>query len=537
MIINKNYTNAMFWNDECNKYSQYLWKPGLKITHVPSFTKHFNCTNKHISFNYFTDSISINPKLQFKNIPSIDNSSNKLILQNKLEKAELNRFCNELSKTDSKNSDKILNKHISFMDNINNKVSKLDGFIRSRRIQILPNNYQKTILKNWFYDTTCIYNKLVSHFTQVYSKYQNIINNDDKISDNNKSVELGKFLKKNNEFPINFFELRKLKINQFTEDYQIPYCIIADIIKELVSNIKGNCTRMIKREITNFKLNHKDFNRIQKSITVESCYTTEKGFYPSIMGEILTNDSTFKWKNIEHDYKLIYNKYKKKYYIQIPKYIFQKDSNKKNPIAIMDAGERVFQTLYGLDHVIMIGENMKKPISKILSKIDNLKSKIEKKGNKKYNKKLNKKTKIKKHKYKKAIYRHHEKINHIQEEMHNKLSIYLCKNYDRIMVSDFSSKKVNNKDGNLGKLSKRILGKLSHYKFRQRLQNKCQEYGCQYLEVNEAYTSITCSNCGNIDKKLGAKKIYECKKCKYTTDRDINGAINILIKNRELIKK
>jgi hypothetical protein len=197
------------------------------------------------------------------------------------------------------------------------------------------------------------------------------------------------------------------------------------------------------------------------------------------MGTIKTNDENFKWSNIQHDYKLIYDKYIKKYYVHVPKYVFPKEKFERKPIAIMDPGERVFQMLYGLDHVIAIGANMREPISKRLLKIDGLKEKLNKKGTKKFNKKLNKKTKRKKYKYKRAIDRHHKKIKNIQQELHYKTAIYLCEHYDRIMVTDFSSKKVSKKDGDLDPITKRVLGKLSHYQFRQRLQNKCQEYGCK----------------------------------------------------------
>jgi transposase len=101
------------------------------------------------------------------------------------------------------------------------------------------------------------------------------------------------------------------------------------------------------------------------------------------------------------------------------------------------------------------------------------------------------------------------------------------------VVIDFSCRKVNGKNGNLYKDVKKVVGALSHYKFRQRLQNKCAEYRCQYLEVTEEYTSKTCCKCGNIKDDLGGDRVYDCLKCKEKINRDTNGAINILIKNRE----
>jgi transposase len=100
------------------------------------------------------------------------------------------------------------------------------------------------------------------------------------------------------------------------------------------------------------------------------------------------------------------------------------------------------------------------------------------------------------------------------------------------MVTDFSSRKVSGKQKGLPKNHKKVLGKLSHYKFRQRLEHKCQEYRCQYIEVTEEYTSKTCCNCGEINKNLGKSKYFTCGKCKMIMDRDTNGSVNIFIKNR-----
>ena len=56
--------------------------------------------------------------------------------------------------------------------------------------------------------------------------------------------------------------------------------------------------------------------------------------------------------------------------------------------------------------------------------------------------------------------------------------------------------------------------------------------------VDESYTSKCCGVCGNIDKELGSKKVYKCKKCGVEMDRDASGARNILLKhlkNKETI--
>ena len=45
--------------------------------------------------------------------------------------------------------------------------------------------------------------------------------------------------------------------------------------------------------------------------------------------------------------------------------------------------------------------------------------------------------------------------------------------------------------------------------------------------------SKCCGNCGKLNHKLGASKIFKCPHCEWTLDRDMNGARNIMIKNLE----
>lgn len=90
-------------------------------------------------------------------------------------------------------------------------------------------------------------------------------------------------------------------------------------------------------------------------------------------------------------------------------------------------------------------------------------------------------------------------------------------------------KKITRKS-RLNKRVKFVMQMLSHYKFRQHLQNKCKEYGCEMIVVTEEFTSITCTNCGKIEKNF-RKREKICSNCGYKVNRDIGGARNIMIKN------
>ena len=117
------------------------------------------------------------------------------------------------------------------------------------------------------------------------------------------------------------------------------------------------------------------------------------------------------------------------------------------------------------------------------------------------------------------------------EALHWKSINYLVKNFETILIGDFNVKSVVSKNGNLDANTKRIALHLQFYKFKEKLKYKCDVNKKNLGIINEWFTSKMCSLCGNIDEKLGGKKIYKCEKCKSILNRDINGARNIFIKS------
>ncbi len=88
---------------------------------------------------------------------------------------------------------------------------------------------------------------------------------------------------------------------------------------------------------------------------------------------------------------------------------------------------------------------------------------------------------------------------------------------------------------NISEMTKRIGLLIRNYEFRQRLTSKCEERRGEYSakEVDERFTSKTCSKCRGYQEDLGDKKIYRCRneKCRKVIDRDINASRCILLKN------
>ena len=70
------------------------------------------------------------------------------------------------------------------------------------------------------------------------------------------------------------------------------------------------------------------------------------------------------------------------------------------------------------------------------------------------------------------------------------------------------------------------------FDIKRQLDYKCKHAGCHYLEVNESYTTQTCSCCGSRQNSpkgranLGIRE-WRCE-CGVTHDRDVNAAKNIL---------
>ena len=71
----------------------------------------------------------------------------------------------------------------------------------------------------------------------------------------------------------------------------------------------------------------------------------------------------------------------------------------------------------------------------------------------------------------------------------------------------------------------------SHFKFKTRLRDKALENkSFRVHDVNESYTSKTCSCCGVLND-VGSRKVLDCSGCRVRIDRDVNAARNILIKH------
>ena len=116
-----------------------------------------------------------------------------------------------------------------------------------------------------------------------------------------------------------------------------------------------------------------------------------------------------------------------------------------------------------------------------------------------------------------------EYIARIRQDRLHKLSHELINSYSFIAYEDLEiSNMIKNH-----RFAKSI-NESSWGNFTQLLQYKAESAGCVAVGVEPQYTSMTCSECENVQKISISQRIFLCEKCGRKKDRDINASINIL---------
>jgi len=117
-----------------------------------------------------------------------------------------------------------------------------------------------------------------------------------------------------------------------------------------------------------------------------------------------------------------------------------------------------------------------------------------------------------------------ERDNKINELLNKELP---TRGINRIIIEDLKGIK----QGTKGKIRKTFNNKLQRWcysKVVNRLEMFCEENGVYLQKVSPAYTSQTCSSCGEIHKSSRVGESFECISCGEKIDADINASINIL---------
>ncbi len=349
--------------------------------------------------------------------------------------------------------------------------------LRCRRVELYPTAVQKKILTNWIEVYRICYNHGIS-----YIRRNGIPKND-------------------REFITKVTRTFSKGLNEIIAKSKIPIHSVDGALIDIKKALKTAFSSGKK-----FRMRYKKLGA-EKSIYIgkDSFSRNKNSFHARALGPIKSEVSLI---GVKHDCRLTQRG--DKYYLFMPIDTSKKRVHKRAPVCSLDPGLRTFQTCYD-------------PSGSILEFCTDYSSRI----GKLFDKLKEKKRFQKKPWYKRFSKRLYAKIKNLTDELHFKTANCLVKRYDVILIGNMSTSSILR--SNLKAKCKVLLQSMSHYTFKKRLEAKCEEYNCQFIEVDESYTSKTCGNCSKINEKLGSSKIFSCE-CGFKTDRDYNGARNIMIK-------
>lgn len=129
---------------------------------------------------------------------------------------------------------------------------------------------------------------------------------------------------------------------------------------------------------------------------------------------------------------------------------------------------------------------------------------------------------------KKRVKAIHAKIANRRKDAMHKLSTNLVRENAAIFVGNVSSAKLVKT-----KMAKSTLD-AGWAMFKTMLEYKCHQVGVVFGEVNEAWSTQTCSCCGSVEGPKGQEGLHvrqwTCQSCGTSHERDINAALNIKVK-------
>lgn len=520
-----------FWNKSTLEMSNKLWLPtktecvDLELNSLNGFSK------KQIVNSWFSAKV-------MKSTTSLENSQMTYLqlLQSLLlktmdseqaitDKKEKKKQTDKVKKQKKKNPDKD-----NILDWFNEKVNPTE--MKALKIQVYPNITQRKTIKQWlgvrrWIYNRCLYEIKVNKVKPVQKTLRNLV-----INNKNFQTE--------NTWMLNYeYDLRDEALRDLLHNYKTNF-----------AKLKSN--KQKKKAV--FNIQYKRKKDEQESISVlGKKWNQPKNFYssifkPQINKSVKSSVSIFKPlpkksktkasynileplkqplkqilksseklpESLEHTSRLVKTK-TNKYFLHLPMKLIQKDENQVKKIISLDPGVKAVLTGYDPSGFIFeFGRNDIGRISRLLHYKNKLTGR------------LSKQTKSnKKRRYKLSILRIYEKIWNLVEELHKKLATWLCENYTTILLPKLNfhkCKKTNRK-------TREKMSSLRHCAFFDRLLNKSREYPkCKVIQVNESYTSITCTNCGNLHKSLFNKDIYDCTKCKMSIGRDIGASRNIFMR-------
>jgi putative transposase len=395
------------------------------------------------------------------------------------------------------------------------KPKTINGMMKYR---LVLGNKQKQHLRNLYYAYKVTYNKTMEYITDKgnpklpsYGLYGKTLKLKDYIDFNWTDYDVRNFLlTKSNKM------LDKTTLSK-------PRKFLANGVFNSFSNLQAALTNLKNGNITHFST---PFLRKKAN---GWCIPFPKDCFKLVNNKEFKlfsrtyKDITYKTKElitvpVNHEVKVQFNGLH--YYLLVP-YQKQITSNpNKAIVCALDPNLRNFYTAYGSDsNYSLFGDASGEILYNLTRKIDDLKA-----NRTRLQDAIVSKRNLRKQRF------YEIKINNYVKELHHKVALYLCNNYQSIVLpKDFGKGKLKEKTGIMSPKNKVKMIRLRHCAFRDLLIAKAATLNVDIHFQEESYTSQRCGKCHKLT--VTSKEIYTCSHCSFTCHRDINSSRNILLKN------
>jgi len=356
--------------------------------------------------------------------------------------------------------------------------------MKSKMIRLYPTAAQRAMFRRWFGASRYVYNKTVEYLKTIKGR-------------RGAWTEISKLIMADlpdwaNEIP---YQIKKIAVKDACDAYT-------------------NEKKKAKKNGKPFNLSFRSRKNPRQSCYIPKSAVLPQGIYYTISGEglIYTEDLPDAFA----DCRLIYRQ--GRWFLQAPYETAVIKGENQTRIVALDPGVRTFQTFYSPEMAGTLGEHDFGRLVRLCHHLDNLFSRISKEKNKK-----------RRYRMRKAANRLRWKIRDLRAELHAKSARFLVDNFDIILIPTFeTSQMVKKQRRKIRSKTVRAMLTWAHYAFKERLKEVAFQAGKMVIEVNEAYTSKTCSWSGEV-VKIGSSEIIRGSDG-IVMHRDMNGARGIFLR-------
>lgn len=380
---------------------------------------------------------------------------------------------------------------------------------RTKKIRIYPTSKQRQVLAQWFGASRWTCNQCVHGIEQ------------ERLAKNKKELR---------DYCINDSPHLRQKTPWILE---APYDIRNEAMCDVLKAYKTSFALLKDKHITKFKMKPRTLKDNSTSIVIHGSHwkNTKKIFYSAAFkkagAEEMLHTSEPLPEAILYDCRLQRTKLGHYYFcLLFPGGASENQARVTNTeaaapkILAIDPGVRTFLTGSATGAYVEWGKGDMNRIERLLAHLDDLISRTVKES-----------SQHRRYMMRKAQWRMRLKVQRLVGEFHKKLVAWLVQTYELILLPHYeASGMINKAMRKIGRPSVRAMLTWSFYAFKQRLLMKAKDTPCLVIMVDEHHTTMTCGECGHLNREVGTSKVFECPTCISRMPRDWNAARNIFLR-------